>query len=57
MSEKKDWIVRMRCVVDKDVFLKNCTEEEAMDSPWSYVESEQEVDMRDWEITNIEENK
>jgi hypothetical protein len=57
LREKKNWIFRMRCVVDKDIFLENCTEEQARENPWAFSKDELEIDMRDWEIISVEENK
>ncbi len=57
MSEKKNWTVTMRCVVDKIVDLDGCTEQEARDRPWDFAVNEYETDMQDWEITHIEESE
>lgn len=51
--KKQNFVVRMRCVVYKDVFLENCTEEEAKTNPWDYAVDELETDQIDWQIHNI----
>jgi hypothetical protein len=57
MSEKKNWSVHIRCVVDKDVQLVGCTKEQAYNKPWEYATDELETDMLDWEVLSIEEDK
>jgi hypothetical protein len=56
-AEKKEWIVRMRCTVTKDVCVGPCTEEEARESPWEHSTDETEVGQEDWEVLKIEENE
>lgn len=52
--DKKNWNVTMRCVVTKHVHLANCTEDEARNKPWEFADDEREMDMADWDVTNIE---
>ena len=33
-EKKSSWVVRMRCVVTKEVVCDDCTEEEAKKNPW-----------------------
>ncbi len=56
-QEKKDWIVKMECVVRKTVVVENCTEEQARTNPWDYAEDEYESETVDWQVISIEENK
>jgi hypothetical protein len=56
-KDKKNWIVRVKCEVYKDVFVDNCTEEEARDNPFGeHYDTEVEVDMPDWEVIDVNEN-
>jgi|GEM_PF-4272728 len=59
MAKRKqgDWRVRCRCVVTKDVYCKNCTEEEARTDPFAHAASEYEVDQIEWEVTDVKEEK
>lgn len=57
MNKKRNWIVRMECVVIKDVYADNCTEEEARANPFEHSVKEEEVDQRDWEFKSIEPNE
>lgn len=54
--KKQDWIVRMKREVITDVYVQNCTEDEARNDPWSYVSDEKEIDQRDWEVLSVEPN-
>ena len=58
MSEKgkKDWIVRVRCTVTKDVYCENCTLAEARDEPFEHAVGETEVDREDWTVLTVEDN-
>lgn len=53
---KGNWIVKMKCVVEKDVFVSDCTREEAENNPWDYAENENETSQVDWEVISVEEN-
>lgn len=54
MKEKQKWIVRMKCTVIKDVYLDECTEEEARTRPFEHACEEHEIDMQDWEVKSVE---
>ncbi len=56
MSEPKEWIVRIRCTVTKDVFTQKCTREEAEQNPWDFAVNEEETDVEDWETLSVKEN-
>jgi hypothetical protein len=56
-KKKSNWIVKMKCVVYKDVFLSDCTEEEANFNPWYYCTSALETTQVDWEILSVKKNK
>lgn len=51
---KGNWIVTMRCVVTKSVYLEGCTEEEASNNPWEFAVDEHEVEQIDWDVMRIE---
>lgn len=54
MSDKKrNWIVRMVCKVEKEVYVENCSEEQARTEPFEFATDEVEVDMRDWEVRSV----
>lgn len=62
MSQEQDencgsWIVTIRCVVIKSVVCDGCTERQAREETWKYSVDEDEVEMIDWEVKNVEENK
>lgn len=55
--EKKAWIVRLRCTVEKEIYLQGCTEDEARSNPWHYVHGEElELGMSDWDVLSIKPN-
>jgi hypothetical protein len=53
----KDWTVKMRCVVIKEVYCPNCTEDDARNSPWDMAQDENEIEQTDWEVLDVKENK
>lgn len=60
MSEKSkntSWVVRLECVVTKEVICDDCTEEEAKENPFMHASDERETGMQDWTVMGIEENK
>jgi len=52
----KDWTVRVRCVVTKELSCPDCTEEDARTNPFEMAEDEQEIDQQDWEVIDVKEN-
>ena len=55
MSEERDWIVRMRCTVTKEVVVGDCTEEQAGFDPFAHnPRGEVEISMSDWEVLSVE---
>lgn len=56
-NKKQSWIVRLKCVVIKEVVTTDCTEEQAYEEPFSHAISEQEIEMRDWEVEKVEPNE
>jgi len=57
MSEKKNWIVKIRCEVIKEVVCLYCTREQLDECFWDYAESEREIDQVDWKVLEVRENK
>ena len=54
MSEqKKQYIVTMRCEVEKSVTCEGCTEQEARDDPFAYSVDEIETQMMGWEVLKV----
>lgn len=54
--KKGSWIVRCKCQIIKDVFVENCTEEQARREPFEFATDEREIDMRDWEVQSVKTN-
>ena len=52
MSQQQ-WIVRMKCVVIKDVVVGPCTEEQARIDPWEHEIEDHEIEQLDWEVTSV----
>lgn len=52
-SKKGNWIVTMRCVITKEVYITDCTEDEARANPWEHAQDEHEVDQIDWDILSV----
>ena len=55
-EKKSSWIVRLRCVVTKEVVCDDCTEDEAKREPWEFSGDEREIDQVDWHVLSVEEN-
>ena len=55
-KKKGNWVVKARCVVDKEVYCENCTKEEAEENPFLYSLEELEIQMVDWEVDSVKEN-
>jgi len=48
----------LKCVVIKEVYCDDCTEEEARNNPWEHVEGdEMEIEQTDWEVQQVEPNE
>ena len=55
-EEKRSWLVRVRCVVIKEVVCEDCTREQAESLPWDHAEQETEIDQVDWEVERVTPN-
>lgn len=53
----RNWIVRMKCTVLKDVYVDDCTGEQARTNPFEFASKEQDVDMLDWDVKSVEPNE
>lgn len=54
----RNWTVKMKCVVIKEVCIDNCTEDQARDNPWDQdVTDETEIEQTDWEVLHVEPNE
>lgn len=49
----KQWIVRARCVIVKQIVCEGCTEEEARADPWAHAIDETELEQIDWDVTEV----
>lgn len=56
-QEPTSWVVKMRCVVIKEVVAEDCTEEEARNNPWEFCHDETEIEQTDWEVLHVEPNE
>ena len=56
-AKNQEWIVSMRCIVHKDVYVSGCSEEEARSNPWDFASDEIETDQTDWEVIAVVPNK
>lgn len=54
-EERKRRTARIKCVIFKEVTLKECTLSEAYSNPWEYAEDELETDMYDWEVRDVKD--
>lgn len=58
MKKKKgSWIVRVKCTVLKNVYVSNCTEEQARIVPFEHADDELELEQIDWEVKQVIENE
>jgi hypothetical protein len=58
MTQKRgNWRVVMRCEVTKEVYCQDCTEEQAIVSPWDHSVGEQEVEQHDWRVVDMKEDR
>ena len=55
-EKKSSWIVRLRCVVTKEVVCDDCTEDQANRNPWEFAGDEREIEQVDWDVLSVEEN-
>lgn len=55
--KKQNWIVRMECVVVKDVYVENCTEEEARQKPFEHATHAKEAEVTDWKVKAVRPNE
>ena len=56
MPKKKNWLLKIKCEVTKEIYVENCTQEEAIEDPWSHSVDERDLEMPNWEVESIEEN-
>ena len=56
-DERGNWIVRIRCVVLKDVYCDDCTRQEALSRPYDHASDEFETDQEDWEVVSVRSNE
>ena len=47
----------MKCEVIKDVYVSDCTEDDARTNPFEHSTDEREVDQLDWEVRSVEPNE
>lgn len=55
--KKGSWIVRMKCVVTKEVVVDNCTESDAESNPWEFAVDETEIEQQDWDVLSVKPNE
>lgn len=52
----RSWIVRVTCTIVKEVVCEDCSKDEAQDRPWHFSVDESEVEMIDWDVTDVTPN-
>jgi len=57
MPGDKSHIVKIRCTGIKELVCDNCTASQASEDPWSYVVSETEKSMEDWDVLSVLPNE
>jgi hypothetical protein len=57
MSAKRNWIVTVEAKVVKEVYVENCTEDEAQSEPFVHAIEEREVSQPDWNVTSVVPNE
>jgi len=50
------WIVKVECVVEKEVICDHCTEQQAYENPFRFAVDEREICQVDWNVKSVEEN-
>jgi hypothetical protein len=55
-EKKGNWVVTVRCVVLKELYLTNCTRKEAEEKPNEHADQEAELEWIDWKVIGIMEN-
>ena len=53
VAMKNQWIVRVRCVMVKEIVCEDCTKEEARANPWAHAIDETELEQIDWDVTEV----
>lgn len=56
-EEPRSWTVRIVATVIKEVMCEDCTKEEAERNPFAHAMDEMDIDMPDWEVRYVKENK
>lgn len=57
LCEKKDWIVTMECKVIREFYVYDSTREGAESDAPLFAEDSKDIEMVDWQLLSIEENK
>jgi len=57
MSKTKRWIVRVECIVNKEVICDNCTEDQARNNPFEFASNERELGVVGWNVDSVEPNE
>ena len=52
----KSWIVKVECVVTKEIICDDCTRYQAETSPYSHAIDERELGQNDWKVLSVEPN-
>ncbi len=56
-TQKRSWVVEVKCIITKELCLDNCTKEQAFESPYDYCVQEREIDQVDYEVISVEPNE
>jgi len=55
-SKKGDWIVKLKCKTEREVYCNGCTEDQAGSDPYAYSVGEVETNLIDWEVISVKPN-
>ncbi len=55
--KKGSWLVRVKCVVEKELVCNDCTEKQAHDDPYSHCVDETEKGMTDYDVQSVVPNE
>lgn len=56
-AETGSWVVRVRCVVTKELICENCTREQAESNPYDHAANETEIEQYDYEVQSVHPNR
>jgi len=55
--KKRNWIVKVECIVTKEIYCNGCTQEQALADPFDFAVDEREIGQDDWTVQSIQPNE